>query len=168
MDHIPSLDTYKDTPLLHEVLSRIDVELSQKDTSSLHPDIPKYTSSTSSSSTLLPKPFPNLSAKYTSSSPDLVLLTAHSQLRIQRNISLNRSIGNLNNLTLLHSIDLSNVNKSLDLQIAKKRKLLDDTKATRKKRLHDFKPINNFLNNRWNEKINQLIELSLHETDNKS
>jgi hypothetical protein len=187
MDYIPSIDidvsSEQYSALNDSIIAQIDNELNKIDTSILHPSIPN--SLISHNDTLLPlsdkglRPYMknNLADKYIGINgiPNLTLLTSHSQLRILRNnaikINLNYIDNNsniLNNLLILESEFLKSKLTSLNSSISKKRKLLDNIIDERKRQRKNFKPINDFLNNRWNEKINELAELQLRLKSDES
>ncbi|KAG0681651.1 hypothetical protein C6P40_004147 [Pichia californica] len=183
MDYIPGLDTRdnvsttKDKILTQHINNLVDNELSKLDTSILHPSMSSLRIfSTGENDSILPrsnegiKPFmsTNLSSKYTSSSSsiqDLKLLASHSQLRFMRNNTINQLTSTennpLNNLIALESSSLDLQKSNLQSQLSKKRKSLEQISNQRKKQIKDFKPINDFLYNRWNEKINELIQLQI-------
>lgn len=182
MDFIPTIDrTDLDDHFLKLINNEIDKELSLIDTNILHKRI-SYNHNDSLSehnSKLLPisenglKPFMeyDLKDKYTGNNNniDLKLLASYSSLRNLRNNQINQIVSNsqvIDNLLIIESHQLKHKLDELDNLLSKKRKILDDVSKKRKKQSIDFKPINDFLYNRWNEKINQLIDLQITAFNN--
>lgn len=186
MDYIPGIDSNinsisnsinpKDSYLVDHIKNLIDSELKKIDTSKLHPSI-KINQNTNS---IIPisengiKPFmeKDLSEKYTKTSTidDLKLLASYSQLRLIKDKTIDSITNNnflLENLLLLESQEKVNELNELKEILNKKRKSLDELSDNRRKQIKSFKPVNDFLYNRWNEKINELIQLEL-ELESKS
>lgn len=186
MDYIPSIDSYgSDEAVALKIKEDIETELSRMDTDVLHPSLAKNNSTVYNQDDLpneqriLPlssaglKPFMDydLSDRYTGKAKDKVgidvdlkLLASYSQLRLLRNKALHNQVANseyVKNLLLLESRDMSMELDHLESKIVTKRKLFAQAKSSRKKQAKDFKPINDFLGNRWTEKINELAELQI-------
>lgn len=170
MDYIPSIQTETPNPeLLKYVNTLINEEMSNTDTSQPHPSIP--TSHTIHNNKLLPLSsngfgMTPISEKYTSNGVDYELIASYSQLRYLRSTSMHSIINNtqsLNNLLTLEHNDLQNNNKDLSTLLNKKRAAVDELKSNRQKQIKSFHPINNFLLNRWNEKVNQLLDIEINK-----
>lgn len=175
IDYVPSVDSgNKDTARRNAVLSAIEEQLGLMDTEILHPDIRATTPSTD---TLLPcteqgikahMPNGDLADRYTKNI-DLELLASYSQLRFMRDTILEIPITNkipntdtsLRNLVTLEAEELKDYERSLDEQINDKKRHLEYVKNSRKKQSNNFKPINDFLNHRWSEKVNELAQLQV-------
>jgi hypothetical protein len=179
IDYVPSVDSgNKDTTRRNAVLSAIEEQLRLMDTEILHPAIKATTPSTDTTlDTLLPcteqgiKPhMPNgdLADRYTKNI-NLELLASYSQLRFMRDTILEIPITNkipnkdtsLRNLVTLEAEELKDYERSLDEQINDKKRHLEYVKNARKKQSNNFKPINDFLNHRWSEKVNELAQLQV-------
>lgn len=174
MDYVPAIDTQPDEndPVRIQVLASIQTELAQTDTTLLHPSINTDISLALQNDKILPisasgmNMDTKLSNKYTNTPLDLQLIASHSYLRLLRDTSVNNLVksfskSNISNLLLLESIELQSNLESNKSLLDRKRKHLDDLIQKRKKQALDFTPINDFLDNRWNEKVNELIQLQL-------
>jgi hypothetical protein len=181
IDYVPSVDSgNKDTARRDAVLSAIEEQLRLMDTEILHPSIRATATATTTDTTLdtlLPcteqgikahMPNGDLADKYTKNI-DLELLASYSQLRFMRDTILEIPITNkipntdtsLRNLVTLEAEELKDYERSLDEQINDKKRHLEYIKNARKKQSNNFKPINDFLNHRWSEKVNELAQLQV-------
>ena len=183
IDYVPSVDSgNKGTVRRNAVLSAIEEQLRLMDTEILHPAIRATATTTTTSTdtildTILPcteqgirQHIPNgdLADRYTKNI-DLELLASYSQLRFMRDTILEIPITNkipntdtsLRNLVTLEAEELKDYERSLDEQINDKKRHLEYVKNARKKQSNNFKPINDFLNHRWSEKVNELAQLQV-------
>lgn len=191
MEYIPGLDgkadanADADAELAAHVQRLIDRELDSIDTSVPHPGLLESQAATAAaaggSSSLLPRsadgltPFMpvSLAEKYTSQDGlDLQLLASHSQLRMARNSVLAELLlgdstrpetQSFGNLLQLEAADARATQELLQQSLSKKRKLLQQVAEQRKRQILDFKPVDDFLNNRWNEKLNELTQLQIEK-----
>lgn len=67
----------------------------------------------------------------------------------------------VNNLIYLELNNLKSFDESLSLDLESKKRKLNDIKIQRKRNCLEFKPINNFLINRWNEKIDEFVDVGI-------
>lgn len=75
--------------------------------------------------------------------------------------SLTMILNNQNNFTQ-HQELIDNVEHDLNDNIEKKRKMIDDINMMRNKRQTiDFKPINDYLSDRWKDGIKSIVDLSV-------
>lgn len=106
-----------------------------------------------------------LSEKYTGGSQgdvNLLLLASHSALRLQRN-ALIHSVITENPLLVdkhryLQRRELESIYEELEKRASARKGELTVLENDRKQQLVEFAPINNFLTNRWNEKLNEKIQ----------
>lgn len=175
-------DADADAELAAHVQRLIDRELDSIDTSVPHPGLlESHAAAAGGPSSLLPRsadglaPFMpvSLAEKYTSQDGlDLQLLASHSQLRMARNSvlaelllgdSTRSETQSFGNLLQLEAADARATQELLQQSLSKKRKLLQQVAEQRKRQILDFKPVDDFLNNRWNEKLNELTQLQIEK-----
>lgn len=186
MEYIPGLDASDngdaDAELTKHVLGLVARELAAVDTTVPHallPVLPEAVAGTSvmpvSATGLRPFMAASLGEKYTSpESLDLPLLASYSQLRMARNAVLEQLLlgdraggtaeaHSFDNLLQLEAADLKAGKGELERTLSKKRRLLEETAERRKRQTADYRPVDEFLSNRWNEKVNELLQLQIEK-----
>ena len=180
LDYIPFLDTIAEEEddsgnILKTVKLKIDQELSKTDTEKLHPLVSLQFPQKKwkhplriPSETEVPSKF-KLSQRYTSIKGDskysqeekLKLLTGYTLMRSRCLDIVNRNLPLVQNEWIVNNESWTQLEKSLDDEINTKRKRMQYTTSERKRRCLDFKPVNDFLQNRWNEKVDELISVGV-------
>lgn len=167
MDYVPNVDP-EDPDLKESIKLLVDEQLSKIDTSKPHPglstvDIPHDDDLLPLSETGMN--MPKMSNKYTvNPENNLELLAAHSELRLLRNKSLEKfSDQAIRHLLLLESLDFQKSNNTHQKILQDKNRIIKTLKMKRRNQLSNFQPINTFLVNRYNEKINELINIQLRK-----
>ncbi|QPG72853.1 hypothetical protein FOA43_000155 [Brettanomyces nanus] len=108
---------------------------------------------------------PSLAQKYTSfnggsmmtKEDKLKLLASYSMLRSRSLDILQHNSNLVGNQWIMKLDQLERLNKQADSELNLKRRRIDELLEIRKRRCLEFKPINEFMRNRWNEKIDELI-----------
>ncbi len=180
LDYIPFLDNGSDqdsdSVKAHSIVKkRIDQELSKIDSKNLHPLVSKLfplKKRTYPLSILDEKEELNknkLSQRYTSINSDskytqqekLKLLTGYTLMRSRCLDIVNRNLPIVQNEWIINNENWVQAEKLVEDEISTKRKRIEHASAERKKRCLDFKPVSDFLRNRWNEKIDELISVGV-------
>ena len=90
---------------------------------------------------------------------DLYNITLNCTLMRQRSLELLQKYGK--NQYLIFNDNLENSNKLLEIEIDKKRKQIDEVNQERKRICTDFKPMNDYLKDKWKDSLNNLITTSV-------
>ncbi|VEU23881.1 DEKNAAC104974 [Brettanomyces naardenensis] len=173
LDYIPYLDDGVEVDSSVEL--QVQEEMNGTNTDELHPYVvSKFPDITREHPLDIPitrdgMGMERLASRYTSVEGDsklkkedkLKLLTSYSMLRSRTLEVFDRNMTSIENEWLVSLDELERLNDRADLEIGRKRKQIDDLFASRKKRCLEFSPINDFLRNRWNDKIDELINVGV-------
>lgn len=66
-----------------------------------------------------------------------------------------------------HEHDVNVINQQLQQTLDKKRKTGEDINIQRKKRQEDFKPVNDYLNNRWKEGLSGVVDMAVEAANSE-
>lgn len=89
---------------------------------------------------------------------------------LNENSNLSMLLGNVKNLSDLnerHLNYLDNMEAGLSQSLDKKRKQLDDTNLQRKKQQTDFKPVNDYLQEKWKQEVKSMVDINIEATSSK-
>lgn len=90
---------------------------------------------------------------------ELYNITLNCTLMRQRSLEILQKYGK--NQYLIFNDNLDNSNKLLEIEIDKKRKQIDEINQERKRICTDFKPMNDYLKDKWKDSLNNLITTSV-------
>lgn len=186
MEYVPGLDAAcadadaaEDAELTKHVLGLVARELEAVDTAVPHalvPVLPEAVATTSvlprSATGMRPFMAVSLADKYTSAEGlDLQLLASHSQLRMARNAVLEQLVlaegtperHRFDNLLQLEASRLRAGRAELGQTLSRKRRQLEEITERRKRQTADYRPVDEFLRNRWKEKVNELALMQIEQ-----
>lgn len=89
---------------------------------------------------------------------------------LNENSNLSMLLGNVKNLSDLneqHLNYLDNMEAGLSHSLDKKRKQIDDTNFQRKKQQTDFKPVNDYLQEKWKQEVKSMVDINIETTSSK-
>lgn len=94
---------------------------------------------------------------------DNMYSTLSYSLLQNRNLSLlSQNEDQIRNLQLQHLNNLTVIEEEYTNDLHQKRQRIDDVNTTRKRRqVEDFKPVNDYLNDRWKEGIKSVVDLGI-------
>lgn len=162
-----------DESVKDEVKEKVEEEMKSIDTNKTHPYVlekyPKVSTShplklgTNSGKKLVDR-YKNLQSDDEFSSEDkLKILGSYTMMRSRNLKMLNRNRMIVENGWLIKNDQLEQMNATVDKQISDRKRQIEQVFDSRKRKCLEFKPVEEFLSNRWDEKIDELIGIGIEK-----